>query len=73
MVLWVADWILLLLKFNSAPGFPWVILRMPVVIFASFMDRTIMPGKLYLGNHDPEGFTSTYPGNQYGPAGYFNR
>ena len=29
--------------------------------FASFMDRIIMPGKLYLGNHDPEGLLSTIP------------
>lgn len=29
--------------------------------FASFVDRHIMPGKLYLGNHDPEGIMSTMP------------
>jgi predicted acyltransferase len=28
---------------------------------ASFIDRIIMPGKLYLGNHDPEGILSTMP------------
>lgn len=28
---------------------------------ASFIDRIIMPGKLYLGNHDPEGIFSTIP------------
>jgi predicted acyltransferase len=27
----------------------------------SRIDRLIMPGKLYLGNHDPEGFFSTIP------------
>jgi predicted acyltransferase len=27
----------------------------------SFIDRLIMPGKLYLGNHDPEGLLSTIP------------
>jgi predicted acyltransferase len=27
----------------------------------SFIDRLIMPGKLYLGNHDPEGILSTVP------------
>jgi len=27
----------------------------------SFIDRLIMPGKLYLGNHDPEGILSTMP------------
>ncbi len=28
---------------------------------ASFIDRVLMPGKLYLGNHDPEGILSTIP------------
>lgn len=28
---------------------------------ASYIDRLIMPGKLYLGNHDPEGLMSTVP------------
>ena len=28
---------------------------------ASYIDRLIMPGKLYLGNHDPEGIFSTIP------------
>jgi hypothetical protein len=27
----------------------------------SYIDRTIMPGKLYLGIHDPEGIMSLYP------------
>jgi predicted acyltransferase len=27
----------------------------------SYIDRLIMPGKLYLGNHDPEGFLSIVP------------
>ncbi|MCX6328113.1 MAG: DUF5009 domain-containing protein [Bacteroidia bacterium] len=27
----------------------------------SYIDRLIMPGKLYLGNHDPEGILSTIP------------
>jgi predicted acyltransferase len=29
--------------------------------FASYIDRLLMPGKLYLGNHDPEGIMSTMP------------
>jgi predicted acyltransferase len=29
--------------------------------FASHIDRLIMPGRLYLGNHDPEGLMSTLP------------
>ncbi len=28
---------------------------------ASYIDRLLMPGKLYLGNHDPEGLFSTIP------------
>jgi len=28
---------------------------------ASYIDRMIMPGRLYLGNHDPEGLFSTLP------------
>jgi predicted acyltransferase len=28
---------------------------------ASYIDRLIMPGRLYLGNHDPEGLFSTIP------------
>lgn len=50
----------LLLKFNSAPGFPRGDLTMQGN-FASYIDRSIMPGKLYLGIHDPEGFVSTFP------------
>jgi predicted acyltransferase len=29
--------------------------------FASFLDRHILPGKLYRGNHEPEGILSTIP------------
>mgnify|MGYP005853610105 FL=1 len=29
--------------------------------FASYIDRIVMPGILYLGNHDPEGIFSTIP------------
>jgi predicted acyltransferase len=29
--------------------------------FSSYIDRLLMPGKLYLGNHDPEGIFSTIP------------
>lgn len=50
----------LLLKFTSAPGFPIGDLTQPGN-FASFVDRTILPGRLYLGNHDPEGLMSTIP------------
>jgi predicted acyltransferase len=50
----------LLLKFNAAPGFPKGDLTQ-AGNYASYIDRLIMPGKLYLGNHDPEGLTSTIP------------
>ncbi|MBB6110579.1 Predicted acyltransferase [Mucilaginibacter lappiensis] len=50
----------LLLKFTSAPGFPHGDLTMQGN-FASYMDRLILPGKLYLGIHDPEGLFSTIP------------
>lgn len=50
----------LLLKFTSAPGFPAGDLTMEGN-FASYIDRSIMPGKLYLGIHDPEGIVSTIP------------
>lgn len=50
----------LLLKFNSAPGFSMGDLTMEGN-FASYIDRNILPGKLYLGVHDPEGLVSTIP------------
>ncbi|MFM9908195.1 MAG: acyltransferase family protein [Chitinophagaceae bacterium] len=50
----------LLLKFTAAPGFPPGDLSMEGN-FASYVDRLIMPGKLYLGIHDPEGLMSTIP------------
>lgn len=50
----------LLLKFTAAPGFAPGDLTMEGN-FASYLDRLIMPGKLYLGIHDPEGLTSTIP------------
>ncbi|MGK2863734.1 MAG: acyltransferase family protein [Chitinophagaceae bacterium] len=50
----------LLLKFNSAPGFPMGDMTMEGN-FASYIDRFIVPGKLYLGIHDPEGLMSAIP------------
>jgi predicted acyltransferase len=50
----------LLLKFTSAPGFPRGDLTMEGN-FASYIDRSILPGRLYLGIHDPEGLMSTIP------------
>ena len=50
----------LLLKFAAAPGFAPGDLTIEGN-FASYVDRLIMPGKLYLGIHDPEGLMSTIP------------
>jgi predicted acyltransferase len=58
----------LLLKFSSAPGFPPGDLTMQGNL-ASYIDRLIMPGKLYLGIHDPEGLTSTIPAISTGLLG----
>ena len=50
----------LLLKFTSAPGFPAGDLTMQGN-FVSYFDRLFLPGKLYLGIHDPEGILSVIP------------
>ena len=50
----------LMLKFNSAPGFPAGDLTMQGN-FASYLDRLILPGRLYEKIHDPEGLTSAIP------------
>jgi len=50
----------LLLSFTSAPGFPMGDLTMEGN-FASYIDRSVLPGRLYLGIHDPEGLMSTIP------------
>ncbi len=60
----------LLLKFTSAPGYPPGDLTMEGN-FASYIDRMIVPGKLYLGIHDPEGFVSTIPAIGTGLLGIF--
>ncbi|WP_183557003.1 acyltransferase family protein [Mucilaginibacter sp. SP1R1] len=58
----------LLLKFTSAPGFAPGDLTMQGN-FASYMDRTLLPGRLYLGIHDPEGLFSTIPAISTGLLG----
>ncbi len=58
----------LLLKFTAAPGFAPGDLTMEGN-FASYIDRTILPGKLYLGIHDPEGLISTVPAISTGLLG----
>jgi predicted acyltransferase len=65
----------LLLKFSSAPGFHPGDLT-PQGNFASWMDRTIVPGHLYvpypgtkINMHDPEGLFSTIPAISTGILG----
>jgi predicted acyltransferase len=50
----------LMFKFTSAPGFPHGDLTMEGN-FVSYMDRLFLPGRLYLGIHDPEGIMATIP------------
>lgn len=50
----------LLLRFTSAPGFAAGDLTMEGN-FVSYIDRLILPGRLHLGVHDPEGILSTIP------------
>lgn len=58
----------LLLKFTSAPGFaPGDLTREGN--FASYVDRLLVPGHLYLGIHDPEGLMSTIPAISTGLLG----
>lgn len=62
----IAYW--LILKFASAPGFAAGDLTMQGN-FASYVDRCLLPGKLYLGIHDPEGLFSTIPAISTGILG----
>ena len=57
-VLLIGYW--LLLKFTAAPGFTPGDLTMEGN-FASYVDRSILPGRLYLKIHDPEGLVSLIP------------
>src|SRR6202012_5031318 len=62
-IIWLVSLLIgywLLLSLTSAPGHPRGDLTMEGN-FASWVDRTIMPGRLYLGIHDPEGLMSTIP------------
>lgn len=61
-------WILFLV--GSAPGFERGDLTMEGNI-ASYIDRSIMPGKLYLIIHDPEGLVSTIPAIATGLLGIY--
>jgi predicted acyltransferase len=62
-VIWFAGLLIgywLILKFTSAPGFAPGDLTMEGN-FASYVDRTILPGKLSLGIHDTVGFFNNIP------------
>ncbi|MDD2793258.1 MAG: DUF5009 domain-containing protein [Sediminibacterium sp.] len=58
----------LLLKFAAAPDFAPGDLTMEGN-FASYIDRLIIPGRLYRGIHDPEGLFSTIPAISTGLLG----
>jgi len=73
-IVWTAGLLIgywLVLKFTSAPGYPPGDLSMEGN-FASYIDRQIMPGKLYLTIHDPEGFASTIPAISTALLGIFS-
>ena len=62
-IIWFAGLLIgywLILKFTSAPGFTTGDLTMEGN-FASYVDRTILPGKLSLGIHDTVGFFNNIP------------
>lgn len=70
-MVWCAGLIIgywLLFKFAAAPGFSAGDLSMEGNI-ASYIDRMLIPGKLYLGIHDPEGLVSTLPSISTGLLG----
>lgn len=60
----------LLLSFFAAPGYAAGDLSIQGN-FASWLDRTILPGRLHLGIHDPEGLVSTIPAIATGLLGIF--
>ncbi len=64
----IGYWLLIL--FNAAPGFSRGDLTMEGN-FISYLDRLVMPGKLYLGIHDPEGLFSTIPAIGTGLLGIY--
>jgi predicted acyltransferase len=64
IVYWMA------MKIGHAPGYAPGDLTMQGNL-ASWIDRTLLPGKLYLGIHDPEGMFSTIPAIGTGLLGIF--
>lgn len=72
-VLWFAGLLIgywLLLKFNAAPGFAPGDLSMEGN-FGSFVDRSILPGRLSKGIHDTTGFIFNIPAISTGLLGIF--
>jgi predicted acyltransferase len=70
-IIWFASLLIgywLILKFTSAPGFPLGDLTEPGN-FASYVDRTVLPGKLSRGIHDTVGFFNNIPAISSGLAG----
>ncbi len=62
-IIWFASLLIgywLLFLFAAAPGFPAGTFSMEGNII-SYLDRLVMPGRMYLGIHDPEGLFSTIP------------
>ncbi|WP_064198604.1 MULTISPECIES: acyltransferase family protein [Emticicia] len=60
----------LIMKFNAAPGFVAGDLTIQGN-FASWVDRMLVPGRLHLKIHDPEGLFSTIPAIGTGLLGIF--
>ncbi|MEO8415367.1 MAG: DUF5009 domain-containing protein [Ginsengibacter sp.] len=60
----------LAMRLGHAPGFAPGDLTMEGNL-ASYIDRQLLPGKLYLGTHDPEGIFSTIPAIATGLSGIF--
>jgi len=70
-IIWFASLLIgywLILKFTAAPGFPIGDLTEPGN-FASYVDRSILPGKLSRGIHDTVGFFNNIPAISSGLAG----
>src|SRR5678815_2714342 len=67
-VLLIGYWLAMMI--GHAPGYPPGDLTMQGNL-ASWIDREILPGKLYLGMHDPEGLFSTIPAIGTGLLGIF--
>lgn len=51
----------LLARFVPVPGFGAGVWDVPEASFANYIDRMLMPGRLYYDTWDPEGLLSTFP------------